>query len=108
MLAKVRRNDVVQVIRGDDRGKQGRVLAMHAEEGRAVVEGINFVWKHVRRSQKQPKGARIKKESPISLSNLRVVCASCSKPTRVRTKAAEDGRRIRICGKCKQGVSAEG
>lgn len=103
---RVRRNDTVQVVTGDEKGKTGKVLSVDRASGRVVVEGVNFVWKHLRRSQQHPHGARIQKEAALNASNLRVICQSCSKPTRVAIKKLESGEKTRICRKCRQAVSA--
>jgi large subunit ribosomal protein L24 len=103
----IRKNDIVQVLHGDERGKTGKVLSVDRAEGRALVEGVNRRWKHLRRSQQHPHGARIQKEAPVHVSNLMVVCQACSKPTKVVAKRLEDGDRARICKKCRQAVSPE-
>ncbi len=103
----LRKNDIVQVISGNDRGHSGKILRVERERERVVVEGVNFVWKHLRRSQQHPHGARIKKEASVHLSNVRLVCQACNKPTRSEWKRLEDGTRVRICRKCRQGVAPE-
>ena len=104
---KIRKNDVVKVITGEEKGKTGKVLSVDAEAGRVLVEGVNFIWKHLRRSQQHPQGARIQKESALNVSNVQVLCQSCSKPTRVVIKRLEDGGRARLCRKCRQAVTPE-
>ncbi len=108
---KIRKNDIVQVITGDDsKGKEpktGKVLSVDLDRGVVLVEGINFTWKHLRRSQQHPHGARIQKESPVKACNVRVVCQSCSKPTRISLKKLEDGEKVRVCRKCNQAVTPE-
>lgn len=103
----IRRNDVVRVIAGAEKGKTGKVLSVNRKTDRAVVEGVNRRWKHLRRSQQHPHGARIQKEAPIHVSNLQLLCASCNKPTRAVIKRLEDGERVRICRKCRQAVAIE-
>jgi large subunit ribosomal protein L24 len=103
----IKKNDVVKIITGDERGKTGKVLSVDSEAGRVLVEGVNFVWKHLRRSQQHPHGARIQKEAPVRVCNVMVVCQSCSKPTRVVSKRLEDGGRARLCRKCRQAVAPE-
>jgi len=73
---KIRKEDVVVVLTGDDRGKQGKVLRTNPSKSRVVVEGVNVVFKHVRKSQKNPRGGRIQKEAPIHVSNVRLVSRS--------------------------------
>jgi large subunit ribosomal protein L24 len=103
----LRKNDVVKVIAGDERGKTGKVLSVDAEADRVLVEGVNFVWKHLRRSQQHPHGARIQKEASVHVSNVQVVCQSCNKPTRVVIQRLEGGDLARLCKKCRQAVAPE-
>ena len=104
---RVRKNDTVQVVTGNEKGKTGKILSVDRENERVVVEGVNFVWKHLRRSQSHPHGARIQKEASLNASNLRVICQSCNKPTRVGVKRLESGEKTRICRKCRQAVNPE-
>ncbi len=104
---RIRKNDVVQVVTGEEKGKTGKVLSVEAGGGRILVEGVNYIWKHLRRSQQHPHGARIQKEAPIHHSNVKVLCQSCNKPTRPVSKRLEDGERVRICRKCRQAVTPE-
>jgi len=80
----VKKGDIVVAISGDDAagGKTGKVLRVIPEKGRAIVEGLNFVKKHMRKSQDNPDGGIIEKEGTIALSNLRVVEAAKHKPGR--------------------------
>lgn len=100
---KIRRNDNVVVLRGRDRGKQGKVLQVLAGSGRAVVEGVNLVTKHLRKSQDNPKGGITKKEAAIAVSNLMVFCAPCKRGVRVKS-GLEGGKRVRKCKRCGQSV----
>ena len=96
----IRTGDSVQVIAGADRGTVSRVIRIDREGGKALVEGVARVYKHVRRSQKHPQGGRLSKEMPIDLSNVAFVCSSCSKPTRLGARFLEDGSKERFCKKC--------
>ena len=102
---KIRKNDIVQVMTGEERGKRGKVLSVDLEQGRILVEGVNYIWKHMRRSQQHPHGARIQKEAPIRVANLAVMCPACSKPTKVAMKKLESGDKVRICKKCRAEVA---
>ena len=104
---KILKNDIVQVITGSDKGKTGKVLSVDTTDGRVIVEGVRRLWKHLRRSQQHPHGARIQKEAPLDVSNVRVLCQSCNKPTRIEVKRLEDGDKVRICRKCRQAVTPE-
>ena len=96
----VKKNDRVKVLAGRERGKQGKVLFVDKAKNRAVVEGINIVKKTRRPDQQNQKGGIIDIEAPIHISNLMVVCPKCDKPVRVGKKELEDGKKVRICGKC--------
>lgn len=93
MLIKV--NDMVQVMTGDDAGERGRVLAVNRRAGTVIVEGVNRVYKHVRRSQKNPQGGRLSKEMPIQASNVMLICPQTNKPTRVGVRYLADGSKER-------------
>ena len=88
-------DDIVEVIAGDDRGERGKVLAVDREAGKVVVEGVNRVYKHVRRSQRNPQGGRLSKEMPIQVSNVMLVCPQTNKPTRVGYRYLDDGSKER-------------
>ena len=103
----IRKNDIVTVISGEEKGKSGKVLSVDTFSGRILVEGVNFIWKHLRRSQQHPHGARIQKEASLHASNVKIVCQSCNKPTRAISKKLEDGDKARICKKCRQAVAPE-
>jgi large subunit ribosomal protein L24 len=102
---KIRKNDIVQVMTGEERGKRGKVLSVDLGGGRVLVEGVNYVWKHMRRSQQHPHGARIQKEAPLRASNLAVMCPACNKPAKVAMKKLESGDKVRICKKCRAEVA---
>jgi large subunit ribosomal protein L24 len=96
----IKTGDTVEVIAGADKGKQSRVIEVLRADGKALVEGVAKVYKHVRRSQKHPQGGRLSKESPIQLSNLAFVCSSCNKATRLGSRFKDDGSKERFCKKC--------
>lgn len=96
----IRSNDTVEVIAGDDKGTRGKVLRVIRDSGKLVVEGVNRVWKHVRRSQRNPQGGRLSREMPIDQSNVALVCPSCGKATRVKVGYQADGSKERFCKKC--------
>jgi large subunit ribosomal protein L24 len=100
----IRTGDSVEVIAGNDRGQKSRVIKVDRETGKALVEGVNRVKKHIRRSQKYPQGGVLSKEMPVQLSNLKYVCQSCGAPTRLGARFLEDGSKERFCKKC--GASA--
>jgi large subunit ribosomal protein L24 len=101
----IRRNDIVMVQRGRDRGKQGKVLQVIAKTGRAVVEGVNLATKHVRKTQDNPQGGIVRKEASIAVANLMLFCTQCKKAVRAQ-RAVEGGKRVRKCKRCGQAFDA--
>jgi len=97
---KIKRGDIVQVMKGKERGKRGKVIKVIPKKMRAVVEKVNMVKKHVRPSQKYPTGGIIEMEAPLHISVLRIVCPKCDKPVRVGRKFLADGTKVRYCKKC--------
>ena len=104
---KIRRNDIVKVIAGDGaaRGQTGKVIRI-IDHDRVLVQGVNMVWKHMRRSQQHPHGARIEKEASVHVSNVMLVCPNCSKATKVAMTKTESGEKDRHCKKCKAVIPA--
>ena len=88
---QIKVGDTVKVIAGDDRGQTGKVIRVLTRQGPVVVEGVNKVFKHVKRSQKNPQGGRLSMEMPIHVSNVMLVCPPASQPSRVGMR--QDGRR---------------
>ena len=97
---RISRGDIVEVISGDDLGKRGKVLSVLPARDRAVVEGINFVYRHRRPSRDDPQGGRIQREAPVHISNLLPVCGKCNRGVRAGSGTAKDDRRIRVCARC--------
>ena len=95
----VKKNDLVMVTTGKDKGKTGKVLRINRKKDRLIVEKVNMVKKHVRPSQKA-KGGIMEKESSIHVSNVMIYCEKCTKPVRTGTKVLEDGKKVRFCKKC--------
>jgi len=101
-MAKIRKNDTVLVLAGKDKGKSGKVLAVLPRSERAIVEGINFVKKHARRTRDDQKGGVVQKESPINVSNLAIFCKGCNGQTKIGFNILKDGTKTRFCKKCKE------
>lgn len=100
-MRRVKKNDLVIVTSGVDRGKTGKILRVLEDENRVVVEGVNMVYKHVHRSQQNPQGGRIRRENAFSISNVMPYCEKCRKGTRVRFKI-EKGVKKRVCAGCSE------
>jgi len=100
----IKTNDTVEVITGDDKGQRGKVLTIDRRIGRLVVEGVNRVYKHVRRSQKNPQGGRLSKEMPVQISNVLLLCNKCNKGTKTGSRMLKNGTKERFCKKCGAGL----
>ena len=100
----IRVNDTVEVLTGDDSGVRGKVLSVDHQAGKLIVEGVNRVYKHVRRSQRNPQGGRLSKEMPVQISNVLLICDSCGSRTRTGARYRDDGSKERFCKKCGAGT----
>lgn len=100
----IRVDDIVKVTVGDDRGREAKVLKVLADDGKLVVEGVNRVYRHVRRSQRNLQGGRLSKEMPIPLSNVLLVCPACGKASRTGARFKDDGSKERFCKRCTKGI----
>ncbi|MBK6918146.1 MAG: 50S ribosomal protein L24 [Deltaproteobacteria bacterium] len=98
-MQRVRQGDTVVVIAGKQKGTSGRVLKVLPADDGVVVEGINVRTKHVKPTQQNPQGGRIKREYPIHLSNVMLADPKTGEPTRVRISTLTDGRRVRVAVK---------
>jgi large subunit ribosomal protein L24 len=117
---KIKKGDLVQIIAGKDRGKQGRILESRPNEGRVIVENLNMIKRHTRpRPMRNPSrmgapqiqpGGIIEKAAPVQISNVMLVCPVCNRPTRVGTVVKEsskgNARRVRVCRRddCRQEI----
>jgi large subunit ribosomal protein L24 len=97
---KVVKNDNVVIVTGNYKGKKGKVLKVFPKENRVIVEGVNFMKRHTRPSQKNQKGGIIEKEAPIQVSNLMVICPKCDAPSRLGRKMLENRKYVRVCKSC--------
>jgi len=100
-MQKIKKNDLVQITKGKDKGKQGKVINIIEGGSRAIVEGLNLAKKHKRQSRQDQKGGIVSIEMPISVSNLMLFCKHCSKPSRVGVMILKDGTKSRFCKNCK-------
>ena len=96
----VKKNDLVMVVAGKDKGKSGKVLSVLSKKNRVIVEKVNFIKRHTRPSAKQRQGGIIEREGPINISNVMLICTKCNKPSRIGKKYLEDDKKVRVCKKC--------
>ena len=96
----IKKNDLVTVIHGKEKGKSGRVLKVLPEKERVLIEKINFVKRHSRPHGQQRRGGIIEKEAPLHISNVMLLCEKCNKAVRIRHRMVESGKKVRVCQKC--------
>ena len=92
-------NDEVEVIAGADKGHRGKIIKIDRKKNKVIVEGAGRVWKHVRRSQKNPQGGRLNKEMPIAASNVMMIEPGTGEPTKVGVRFLADGSKERFAKK---------
>lgn len=102
-MYKIKKGDIVQVVKGKDKGKKGKVFSA-AREGRILVEGVNLVKKHKRQTRQDQQGGIVSVEASISAANLMLVCKHCDSVTRAGFLILKDGTKTRICKKCKEPI----
>ncbi len=96
-MKKIKKNDMVLVISGDDSGKRGRVLKVFPDRDKIIVEGVNMVKRHRKRTQKMTQGGIMELEAPIHISNVKLIAPKSSVPTRVGFRVLKDGTKVRFC-----------
>ncbi|MFA5714312.1 MAG: 50S ribosomal protein L24 [Candidatus Paceibacterota bacterium] len=96
---KIKKNDQVLIISGNDKGKKGKVLKSFPDKGRIVVEGVALIKKHIKPKKGGQKGQVAQAPRAINISNVELVCSKCGKATRVGYEVVE-GEKYRICKKC--------
>ena len=95
----IRKGDVVRVLRGNERGKEGRIIRVHREANRVVVEGVNLRKRHRKPSAIDPEGGIVTFEAPIHASNVMLLDPASSQPTRVRSQRNAEGEKERVAAK---------
>lgn len=89
---KIRKNDTVMVISGNDKGKTGKVLKVFPKESKIIIEGINLRKRHTKPSQKSPQGGILEKEAPINASNVMILDPKTNETTRIGSKIILDDK----------------
>ena len=86
----------------EKKGKRGRVLSVYPSKGRLLIEKINMIRKHMKPTRKYAQGGIIEKEAPLHISNIMLICPKCNKPTRISNTHLQEGRKVRMCKKCRE------
>jgi large subunit ribosomal protein L24 len=95
----VNTGDTVRVVRGDDKGKEGKVLRVYPKKGRVVVDGVNMVKRHRKARSAEEQSAIVEFAAPVHVSNVMLLDPKSGEPTRVRSRIDEDGTKERISAK---------
>jgi large subunit ribosomal protein L24 len=98
----VRKDDIVIVLSGKDKGKKGKVLHTYPKENKVLVEGVNVAQRHQKPRRQTDPGGIISKEIPVYAPKVMRVCPKCQKATRAAYTISEDGTKSRVCKKCKE------
>ena len=99
----IKKNDTVIVLSGKDKGKEGKVLEAMPADKKVIVEGVNVATCHVKPRKQGEEGGIIRKEIPMYVSKVQLVCPKCGKATRVGHKTV-DGKNVRACKKCGEAI----
>jgi large subunit ribosomal protein L24 len=106
-MRSIVKNDTVMVISGNYKGKTGKVIKVIPDKDRVIVEKIRLVKRHSKPRSAQQPGGIIEKEASVHISSVMLVCPKCGKATRTRSGTLQDGRKVRVCGKCEEMISGE-
>ena len=96
-MRKIKKEDMVLVIAGNDRGKKGKVLKVFSDKDRVIIEGVNMAKRATRPTQKMPQGGIVTVEAPIHISNVKLIAPKGNIPTRVGFRVLKDGSKVRYC-----------
>jgi len=103
-MQRIKRDDQVLVLAGKERGKRGQVREVFQAQERVVIQGLNMVKRHQKqRKEREPAGI-IAKEAAIHVSNVKLICKTCQKPTRITSRVRTDGVKVRVCKQCHQDI----
>jgi len=96
----IHKGDIVKIISGNDKGKQGKVLSVLPKETKILVEGVNVKKKHVRPKREGQKGELVRMPAPFPASRTLLICSNCGKSVRIVYKTDKAGKKVRVCKKC--------
>lgn len=100
--ACLKKDDIIEVIAGKEKGKKGKVLLYVPATQRISIENLNMYKRHMKPSGSNKQGGIIEKEGSMNVSNVLLVCDKCGKGVRIKSKKLEDGKRVRVCRKCNE------
>ena len=101
----IKRDDMVKVLSGKDKGKKGKVVQVFPKSDLVVVEGVNKMFKHMKSGRRDQAGQKIEFNGPVHISNVQKICPKCGKPSRFKAAKQDDGKKVYTCKKCNEVVS---
>ncbi len=102
MGLRIKKGDTAILLSGKEKGKTGRVLSVMPSKGSLIIEKLNIIKKHMKPTRQYTQGGIIEKEGPIHISKVMLICPKCNKPTRIGNKVLEQGKKVRVCKRCKE------
>ena len=102
MLSRIKKNDSVVVLSGKDKGKQGSVIKVDSKKGLILVKDIGIITRHLKARKSNEKSRISKEESYLPLCKVMPICPACKKPCRTQVKFLDEGKKVRVCHRCKE------
>jgi large subunit ribosomal protein L24 len=99
---RLKKNDLVEVTTGREKGKTGKILKVIKEKNQVVVEKVNMIKRHTRPSPTTGQGGILEKEAPLNVSKVMLICPKCATAGRFRLTTTAEGKKSRVCRKCKE------
>jgi large subunit ribosomal protein L24 len=99
---RLKQNDLVEVITGKEKGKTGKILRVIREKNQVVIEKVNMIKRHTRPSPQTGQGGIVEKEAPVNIAKVKLICPKCASSTRFQMTTTGEGKKARVCLKCKE------
>lgn len=99
---RLKKNDLVEVISGKEQGKTGKVMKVLREKNQVLVEKVNLIKRHTRPSPTSGQGGIVEKEAPLQVCKVMLICPKCATATLFRLTVTAEGKKARVCRKCKE------
>jgi large subunit ribosomal protein L24 len=102
MLARIKKDDLVAIVSGKDKGKQGHVIEIDTKKEKVLIKGLGMVKRHVKARRQGEKSKISIEESYIPFCKIIPVCPSCKKQCRIQVRTLDDKKKARVCHRCKE------
>jgi large subunit ribosomal protein L24 len=101
VAVRLKKNDLVEVTTGKEKGKTGKILKVIRAKNQVLIEKVNLIKRHTRPSPTTGQGGIVEKEAPLNVSKVKLICPKCATGTRFRMTKTGEGKKVRVCLKCK-------